>query len=32
MRDNLVGVSASNYNPMISFSATGTFWKELSKK
>jgi peptide/nickel transport system substrate-binding protein len=32
MRDNLVGVSASNYNPMISFSNTGTFWKELSKK
>ncbi|WP_221089586.1 ABC transporter substrate-binding protein [Deinococcus aquaedulcis] len=32
VRDNLVGVSASNYNPMISFSSTGTFWKELSKK
>ncbi|UBV43080.1 ABC transporter substrate-binding protein [Deinococcus taeanensis] len=32
VRDSLVGVSASNYNPMISFGATGTFWKELSKK
>ncbi|GGL10516.1 ABC transporter substrate-binding protein [Deinococcus radiotolerans] len=30
-RDTLTGVSASNYNPMISF-ITGTFWKELGKK
>ncbi|WP_034386519.1 ABC transporter substrate-binding protein [Deinococcus sp. YIM 77859] len=32
VRDNLVGVSAQNYNPMISFDDTGTYWKELSKK
>ncbi|GBF05823.1 peptide ABC transporter, periplasmic peptide-binding protein [Deinococcus aerius] len=32
VRDNLQGVSAANYNPLISFSYTGTFWKELSKK
>ncbi|MCP2015424.1 peptide/nickel transport system substrate-binding protein [Deinococcus sp. HSC-46F16] len=31
-RDNLVGVSARAYNPMISFDDTGTYWKELSKK
>ena len=31
-RDNLVGVSARAYNPMTSFSDTGTFWKDLSKK
>lgn len=30
-RNNLQGVSAANYNPLISFD-TGTFWKELSKK
>ncbi|MBZ9752629.1 ABC transporter substrate-binding protein [Deinococcus sp. HMF7620] len=30
-RDTLVGAGATNFNPMISF-ATGTFWKELSKK
>lgn len=31
-RNNLVGVSARTYNPMTSFSDTGTFWKDLSKK
>lgn len=30
-RDNLQGVSANTYNPMLGFQ-TGTFWKELSKK
>ncbi len=30
-RDNLVGISKANYNPMISF-ASGTYWKEISKK
>lgn len=30
-RDNLVGASKANYNPMISF-LLGTNWKELSKK
>ena len=29
-RDNLVGVSKANYNTMISFAFTGTFWKEIS--
>ncbi|MFC3832256.1 MULTISPECIES: ABC transporter substrate-binding protein [Deinococcus] len=32
MRDNLVGAAKANFNPMISFAYTGTFWKELSKK
>lgn len=32
MRDNLVGAEQQNFNPMLSFSYTGTFWKELSKK
>ncbi|GHF39581.1 peptide/nickel transport system substrate-binding protein [Deinococcus metalli] len=31
-RDNLVGSTAQTYNPMLGFSYTGTFWKELSKK
>jgi len=31
-RNNLVGVSAQTYNPMTSFSYTGTLWKDLSKK
>ncbi|MEF2276667.1 ABC transporter substrate-binding protein [Deinococcus sp. YIM 134068] len=31
VRDNLVGAGKTNFNPMISF-ATGTFWKELSKR
>lgn len=31
-RDNLVGATAATYNPMTSFSYTGTFWKDLSKK
>ena len=31
VRDNLKGATAANYNPMLSFSYTGTFWKELSK-
>ncbi|MCD0175814.1 ABC transporter substrate-binding protein [Deinococcus sp. 14RED07] len=32
VRDNLVGVSTGNFNPMTSFSYTGTLWKDLSKK
>ncbi len=32
IRNNLQGVSKATYNPMLSFSYTGTFWKELSKK
>ena len=32
MRDSLVGAEQKNFNPMISFSYTGTYWKELSKK
>ncbi|WP_309570392.1 ABC transporter substrate-binding protein [Deinococcus sp.] len=32
LRDNLVGAEQQNFNPMISFSYTGTFWKELAKK
>ena len=31
-RSNLVGATAQTFNPMISFSYTGTFWKDLSKK
>lgn len=31
VRDNLKGATAANFNPMLSFSYTGTFWKELSK-
>ncbi|AFZ66577.1 ABC transporter substrate-binding protein [Deinococcus peraridilitoris] len=30
-RSELKGVSKNTYNPMTSFSATGTFWKDLSK-
>jgi peptide/nickel transport system substrate-binding protein len=30
-RSNLKGVSKATYNPMMSFSYTGTFWKDLSK-
>lgn len=30
-RDNLVGVSKANFNPMVSF-AWGTLWKDISKK
>ncbi|MBB6015408.1 ABC transporter substrate-binding protein [Deinococcus radiopugnans] len=32
VRDNLRGVSAEQFNPMLSFSYTGTYWRELSKK
>ena len=31
VRDNIKGATSASYNPMISFSYTGTFWKELSK-
>ena len=30
-RDNLQGVSAETYNPMLGFSFGGTYWKNLSK-
>ncbi|WP_019011301.1 ABC transporter substrate-binding protein [Deinococcus aquatilis] len=32
VQDNLQGVSKAGYNPMLSFSFTGTYWRELSKK
>ncbi|KEF34649.1 peptide ABC transporter substrate-binding protein [Deinococcus sp. RL] len=30
-RDNIQGISEENYNPMLSFSRAGTYWKNLSK-
>jgi len=32
VQDTLQGVSRAGYNPMLSFSFTGTYWRELSKK
>ncbi|WP_027482388.1 ABC transporter substrate-binding protein [Deinococcus pimensis] len=31
-RDTLMGVGKNTYNPMRSFSYTGTYWRDLSKK
>ncbi|GAA5534443.1 ABC transporter substrate-binding protein [Deinococcus aluminii] len=31
-RDTLLGAGAANFNPMTNFLATGTHWKDLSKK
>ncbi len=32
VRENLKGVSKDAFNPMLSFSYTGTYWRELSKE